>query len=195
VRSGVSGAHLDAIYFDDAAAFRAWLERHHETARELWVGYYRKSTGRPTLTWQDSVAEALCFGWIDGIRRKVDDERYANRFTPRKAGSTWSAVNVATMERLLAEGRVRPAGLRAWEARTAARTGIYSYEQRALATLADAEERTFRKRRTAWKYWESCPPGYRKQMIWRIVSARRPETRAKRLEQLMASCEAGKRMI
>ena len=188
-------SHADAVFFASPAEFRAWLERHHDTERELWVGYYRKGSGRPSLTWQESVAEALCFGWIDGIRKKVDDERYANRFTPRKAGSNWSAVNVATMERLIAEGRVHPAGLRAWEARTAARTGTYSYEQRDQARLAPAEERQFRKHRAAWKYWESCPPGYRKLMLSWIVSAKRPETRAKRLAKLVEHCAEERRMV
>jgi uncharacterized protein YdeI (YjbR/CyaY-like superfamily) len=188
------GSHLDAVFFASPAEFRDWLERHHESERELWVGYYRKATGRPTLTWQESVAEALCFGWIDGIRKTVSDEGYAIRFTPRKTGSTWSAVNVATMGRLIAEGRVRPAGLRAWEARTAERTGTYAYEQRGLAALAPEEERQFRKNRAAWKYWETCPPGYRKIMTWRIVSAKRPETRAKRLAELVALCAEGRRM-
>lgn len=188
------GSHLDAVFFESPADFRAWLERHHGTEPELWVGYHRKSAGRPTLTWQESVAEALCYGWIDGIRKKVDDERYAIRFTPRKAGSTWSAVNVATMARLLAEGRVRPAGQRAWERRSDERTGTYSYEQRGEARLAPAEERELRRNRAAWKYWESCPPGYRKMMTWRVVSAKRPETRAKRLAQLIASCAEGKRL-
>ena len=188
------GSHRDAVFFATPAEFRAWLERHHESERELWVGYHRKATGRPTLSWQESVAEALCFGWIDGIRKKLDDERYAIRFTPRKPGSNWSAVNVATMERLIPEGRVHPAGLRAWEARTAARTGIYAYEQRALAALAPAEERQFRKHREAWAYWQTCPPGYRKLMTWWVVSAKRPETRAKRLAELMALCAEGKRM-
>ena len=187
-------SHLEATYFASPAEFRRWLARHHESAAELWVGFHRKDAGRPTLTWPESVAEALCVGWIDGLRKRVDETRYAIRFTPRKPGSTWSAVNVRLMETLIAEGRVLPAGLRAWERRREARTGIYSYEQRGEATFEPAMEREFRRERAAWAFWESQPPGYRRLTTWWVVSARRPETRARRLAELIESSAAGRRV-
>lgn len=188
-------APIEPVFFATPAAFRAWLDANHATARELWVGFHRKGSGRPSITWPESVAEALCVGWIDGVRRSVDDERYTIRFSPRKAGSTWSAVNIALMERLLAEGRVREAGRRAFERRTTARSGIYAYEQDHVAVALDADsERRFRSHRAAWAYFQARPASYRKTAIWRVISARRPETRAKRLAELIA-CSAEGRTI
>lgn len=188
-------APIEPVFFATPAAFRAWLDANHATARELWVGFHRKGSGRPSITWPESVAEALCVGWIDGVRRSVDDERYTIRFSPRKAGSTWSAVNIALMERLLAEGRVREAGRRAFERRTTARSGIYAYEQDHGAVVLDADaERRFRSHRAAWAYFQARPASYRKTAIWRVISARRPETRAKRLAELIA-CSAEGRTI
>lgn len=188
-------APIEPVFFATPAAFRAWLDANHATARELWVGFHRKGSGRPSITWPESVAEALCVGWIDGVRRSVDDERYTIRFSPRKAGSTWSAVNIALMERLLAEGRVREAGRRAFERRTTARSGIYAYEQDHGAVALDADsERRFRSHRAAWAYFQARPASYRKTAIWRVISARRPETRAKRLAELIA-CSAEGRTI
>jgi uncharacterized protein YdeI (YjbR/CyaY-like superfamily) len=187
----VATGHTAATFFASPAEFRRWLAKHHGTATELWVGFHRKATGRPSLTWPESVAEALCVGWIDGIRKRVDDTRYAIRFTPRKPTSTWSAVNVKLMEELLAAGRVQPAGLRAWEQRAEARTGIYAYEQREHAALTAADERAFRRHRAAWEYWQSRAPGLRKTMAWWVVSAKKPETRAKRLASLIEKCAQG----
>lgn len=187
-------APIAPTYFATPDEFRAWLDANHDSARELWVGFHRKGSGRPSMTWPESVAEALCAGWIDGVRRGVDGERYAIRFTPRKATSTWSAVNVAMMERLLAEGRVRDAGRRAFERRTAERSGIYAYEQRGSAALDGEAEREFRAHANAWAYFQARPAGYRKTAIWRVVSAKRPETRAKRLAELIA-CSAEGRTI
>jgi uncharacterized protein YdeI (YjbR/CyaY-like superfamily) len=188
-------APIEPVFFATPAAFRAWLDANHATARELLVGFHRKGSGRPSITWPESVAEALCVGWIDGVRRSVDDERYTIRFSPRKAGSTWSAVNIALMERLLAEGRVREAGRRAFERRTTARSGIYAYEQDHDAVAFDAEsERRFRSHRAAWAYFQARPASYRKTAIWRVMSAKRPETRARRLAELIA-CSAEGRTI
>lgn len=188
-------APIEPVFFATPAAFRAWLDANHATARELWVGFHRKGSGRPSITWPESVAEALCVGWIDGVRRSVDDERYTIRFSPRKAGSTWSAVNIALMERLLAEGRVREAGRRAFERRTTTRSGIYAYEQDHVAVALDADsERRFRSHRAAWAYFQARPASYRKTAIWRVMSAKRPETRAKRLAELIA-CSAEGRTI
>lgn len=185
-------SHSDsATYFASPAEFRAWLETHHETARELLVGFHKRATAKPSMTWPESVAEALSFGWIDGVRRRVDDERYTIRFTPRKPGSSWSALNIATMERLIAEGRVRPAGLRAFEQRSVEKSAVYSYENRHRAVLDPEYERAFRRDRAAWAFFEKQAPWYRQTSIYWVVSAKRPETRTKRLERLIA-CSAAK---
>jgi uncharacterized protein YdeI (YjbR/CyaY-like superfamily) len=181
----------DPTYFDGPDALRRWLEEHHETATELWVGYHRKSTGRPSLTWPEAVDEALCFGWIDGVRYSVDEERFTQRFSPRTRKSTWSAVNIAKARELIAEGRMRPAGLAAFEARADERTAIYSYEQRHAAVLAPDEEATFRANGPAWAWFRSKAPSYRQAAVWWVVSAKRPETRARRLATLIEDSAAG----
>lgn len=145
------------------------------------------------MTWTESVREALCFGWIDGIRRRVDDARYTIRFTPRKPGSIWSAVNVKHVEELIAAGLMQPAGLRAFEARTNAKTGVYSFEQ-AAAELPPAYVSAFRKQKAAWKWFETSAPSYRRAAIWWVISAKREETRAKRLQTLIACSAAGERL-
>lgn len=175
----------NVIFFATPAEFRAWLEEHHASAPELWVGFHKKGSGRPSITWPEAVDEALCVGWIDGIRKSIDGESYRIRFTPRKPQSTWSAVNLARVEALTREGRMRPAGLKAFEKRTEAKTGIYAYEQRKAAELDEASEQRFRSDPEAWEYFESRPPGYRKTAIWWVVSAKKEETRQKRLEQLI----------
>lgn len=177
------------IYFASPAEFRAWLAEHHERASEVFVGYYKRATGKPTMTWQESVAEALCYGWIDGIRRSIDDERYMNRFTPRRPTSNWSAVNIKAMQELIASGRAAPAGLRAFEQRREERSGIYAYENRKNAQLSTEDEATFRRNRKAWRYFERCAPSYRHTAIWHVVTAKRPDTRARRLASLIESCE------
>jgi len=182
----------EARYFSSPAEFRQWLRANHAKATELLVGFHKQHTGRPTLTWPESVAEALCFGWIDGVRRRVDDARYTIRFTPRKATSIWSAVNIALMETLIAEGRVQPAGLRAFERRREARSAIYAYEQRQAATLAPEMEREFRANHAAWRWFESAPAWYRRNTLWWVVSAKRPETRARRLAELIAASAEGR---
>jgi uncharacterized protein YdeI (YjbR/CyaY-like superfamily) len=185
---------MTATYFTGPAEFREWLHANHATATELLVGFHKQHTGRPTLTWPESVAEALCYGWIDGVRRRVDDERYTIRFTPRQATSIWSSVNVALMETLIAEGRARPAGVRAFERRREAKSAIYAYEQRQTAELEPAMEREFRANRAAWRFFESTAPSYRRIVLWWIVSAKRPETRAKRLAELIARCAEGRKI-
>jgi uncharacterized protein YdeI (YjbR/CyaY-like superfamily) len=164
------------LFFADPGEFRAWLEGHHESASELLVGFHRKSTGRPSLTWAQAVDEALCFGWIDGVRRGLDGESYSIRFTPRRARSIWSAVNVARVADLTAQGRMRPAGRRAFEAREAGRTGVYSHERKQEARLTAQEERRFRADAAAWEFFQSQPPGYRRTALHLVVSAKRPET-------------------
>jgi len=157
------------------------------------VGFHKAHTGRPTLTWSESVDEALCVGWIDGIRRSVDAERYTIRFTPRRPGSIWSLINIRKVEVLTAEGRMRPAGLRAFEARRAERSGVYSFEKRE-AGLDGVGARRFRANRKAWAFFSAQPPGYRKTALHWVTSARREETRERRLAQLIADSEAGLRI-
>lgn len=181
-------------FFATAADFRRWLERNAAAASELVVGFHKVGSGRPSMSWPDSVDEALCFGWIDGVRKRIDDQSYLIRFTPRKAGSTWSAVNVAKTETLIAQGRLQPAGLAAFQRRTEARTGIYAYEQVEDAQLTNEEQRRFRRNQAAWKYFAAAPAGYRRTMLHRITAAKRAETRARRLDQLITACAEGKRL-
>lgn len=182
------------IYFESPAAFRRWLEAHHDSAGELLVGYHKAHTGRPSLTWPESVDEALCVGWIDGIRRRVDDDRYTIRFTPRRRHSIWSLVNIRRVAALTAEGRMRPAGLRAFEARRDERSGVYSFERPAPAALGEADEQRFKTHRKAWAFFQSQPPGYRKTAMHWVTSAKKAETRDKRLATLIADSEAGLRI-
>src|SRR4051812_689591 len=157
-------------YFRTSADFRAWLDTHHAHATELLVGFYKKGSGRPSMTWPESVDEALCFGWIDGLRRFLDDASYTIRFTPRKPRSTWSAINIARVAVLTAEGRMQPAGLGAFEARTENRSGIYAYEQRSV-DLPDPYLSAMRENEAAWTYFHAQPTSYRKAAIWWVVSA------------------------
>jgi len=175
-------------YFPRPADFREWLAANHETATELLVGLHKLGSGRPSITWPESVAEALCFGWIDGVRRSVDEHSYTIRFTPRKASGIWSTVNTKKMQELIASRLVYPAGTRAFEQRSDERSAVYAYENRNAAVLDALSERVFRKNRAAWKFFESCPPWYKRTTIWRIISAKRPVTRAKRLAELIDCC-------
>ena len=185
---------MKPVFFATPAEFRRWLERHHASETELLVGFYKKDSGRPSITWPESVNEALCFGWIDGVRRSAGEHAYTIRFTPRKPTSIWSAVNVRNVERLVAEGRMQPAGLAAFEKRSPERTAVYSFDrQNPLHLDADMEAR-FRKHRRAWRFWESQPPGYRKTVTHWVVSAKRAETRERRLQQLIDDCAAGQRI-
>ena len=176
---------MEPIFFATPAEFRAWLERHHADRSELLVGFHKKGSGRPSITWPESVDEALCFGWIDGVRRSLGPDAYTIRFSPRQARSTWSAVNVRRAEELIAEGRITPAGLAAFEARSGDRTGVYSYEQRHSATLDEESERRFRSNEDAWAFFQSRPPSYRKAATHWVVSAKKEETRRRRLDTLI----------
>ena len=184
----------DVKFFAKPAEFRKWLERNHSKADEAWVGFYKKESRRPSITWAESVDEALCVGWIDGIRKRIDDESYTNRFTPRKARSTWSAVNIARVAELTREGRMKPAGFAAFERRSDARSAIYSYEQRGIAALDDAAERQFRANAKAWEFFQAQAPSYRKTATYKVISAKREETRQKRLATLIADSAAGRRI-
>jgi uncharacterized protein YdeI (YjbR/CyaY-like superfamily) len=181
-------------YFATPVAFRRWLARHHQSRRELWVGFHKKASNLPSLTWPESVDEALCYGWIDGLRKGLDAQSYAIRFTPRQPGSTWSAVNTRRAEALIREGRMQPKGLAAFDARDPANSGVYSFEQRAAVRLDPADEARFRANPAAWGFFESEPPGYRRTAIWWVVSAKRQTTRMKRLERLIADSAAGLRI-
>ena len=181
----VDQAPSTPIFFATAGELRAWFEANHTTATELFAGYYKKATGRPSPTWAESVDEALCVGWIDGIRRSLDGERYVQRFTPRKASSTWSNVNVARVHALTAEGRMQPAGLAAFARRREARTGIYSAEQPGSISLGDAFEARFQSTPAAWAWFNSQPAGYRKSATWWVISPKQEATRLRRLETLI----------
>ena len=179
-------------FFATPAAWRAWLEEHHASADELWVGFYKRSTGRPSITWPESVDQALCFGWIDGVRKRLDDDRYAIRFTPRRKGSVWSSVNLARVEELTRLGEMRPAGLAAHGARRADKSGIYAYEQRQGAELTPAMAKRFKADREAWAFFQRQPAWYRRTATWWVVSAKREETRERRLATLIADSAAGR---
>jgi uncharacterized protein YdeI (YjbR/CyaY-like superfamily) len=184
----------DPIFFSTPAELRDWFEANHETATELWHGSYKKATGKPTVTWAEAVDEALCVGWIDSVRYSLDDERSAQRFTPRRKGSNWSAVNIAKVAALTAHGRMRPAGLAAFEARSEARSGVYSYEQRHLAAFEPEEEAAFRANEAAWEWFERSAPSYRQAATYWVVTAKRAETRARRLATLIEDSAAGRRI-
>jgi uncharacterized protein YdeI (YjbR/CyaY-like superfamily) len=184
----------EPVFFSTPDDFRAWLEEHHGDARELIVGFYKKGSGRASMTWSESVDQALCFGWIDGVRRRIDDDSYTIRFTPRKPRSTWSAVNVAKVAQLEARGLMTPAGRRAFEQRAEHRTGTYSYERRDEAQLPEDYEQRFRSNAAAWEFFQSQPPSYRRTAIHLVVSAKQHTTRERRLEQLIADSAAGRRI-
>jgi uncharacterized protein YdeI (YjbR/CyaY-like superfamily) len=185
---------MEPTFFETPAGLRAWLERNHESEGELWVGFHRKGSGRPSITWPEAVDEALCFGWIDGLRRSVDEASYKIRFTPRKPTSTWSSVNIGRVGDLTAEGRMRPAGLAAFERRSEAKSGIYAYEQRKTARLEPAHERRFRANPEAWSFFQAQPAGYRKTATGWVVSAKREATREKRLATLIDDSAHGRRL-
>jgi uncharacterized protein YdeI (YjbR/CyaY-like superfamily) len=178
-------------FFKTPNDFRKWLERHHATERELWVGYYKKDSGKPSITWPESVDQALCFGWIDGIRKSVDALSYATRFTPRKTKSTWSVVNIKRAQELGEQGLMQPAGLAAFAARTENRSGIYAYEQRSDKLAAPYEKR-LRQNKAAWDFFQAQTPSYRKLASWWVVSAKKEETRLKRLAKLIEDSAHGR---
>lgn len=176
-------------FFKAPRDFRTWLESNHEKASELWVGFYKKGT-KPSITWPESVSEALCFGWIDGVRKSVDESSYKIRFSPRRPRSIWSSINIRTAKALLEEGRMHSAGLRAFEARKENRSGIYSYENRPQ-TLPAGYEKKLRKNPAAWKAFQAQPPWYRRTLTWWVVSAKKEETRLSRLDQLIEDSAKG----
>jgi len=181
------------VHFESPAEFRAWLESHHGTAKEIMIGFWRKDSGRNGLTYAEALDEALCFGWIDGVRRTVDSLSYTNRFTPRKSKSHWSSINLKRVEELTHQKRMAPAGLAAYEAHDPANMRRGSYEQKSV-TLPPALERRFRSQKKAWAFFEQQAPYYRRGAFWWVISAKREETRLRRLEILIADSAASLRL-
>jgi len=179
-------------FFDTEAAFRKWLAANHEKADELLVGFWKKETGRPSIDWPQARDQALCFGWIDGIRKSMGEDSYTIRFTPRRKGSIWSKVNLGRYEALTAEGQMTEAGVRAFEENQG--RSAYSYERPVAATLTAADERQIRADQAAWADWQKRPPGYRKLIAHWITSAKKPETRARRLAGLIQACAEGRKV-
>jgi uncharacterized protein YdeI (YjbR/CyaY-like superfamily) len=185
---------VQPTFFATVAELRHWLDENHATASELLVGFYRRGSGKPSITWQELVDEELCFGWIDGVRKGIDEVSYANRITPRKPRSTWSATNIARANELIRLGRMHPAGLKAFERRTDERSAIYSYEQRKTATLDPKADRSFRANKKAWAFFQAQAPSYQRAAIWWAISAKREETRQKRLATLIGDSARGRRV-
>ena len=183
----------DVQFFATPGEFRAWLEANHATATELWAGFYKKATGKPSATWSELVDQALCFGWIDGVRMSIDQERYTNRFTPRRKGSNWSAVNLDKIAHLTEQGLMKPAGLAAYGARLPEKSRRYSYEGRDTPLDTEAEA-IFRKNAEAWAFFQSQAPWYRRIAGYWVMSAKREETRRSRLSQLIADSAEGRRI-
>ena len=182
---------MKPTFFATPSELRTWLKEHHDTAQELWVGFYKKSSGKPSITWPEAVDEALCFGWIDGVRKGIDDVSYTIRFTPRKPRSIWSAVNVKRASELASLGLMRPAGLKAFEERAEEKSELYSYEQE-NAELNDAYEQQFRANKTAWEFFQAQAAWYRRAATWWVISAKKEETRLKRLATLIEDSEHGR---
>jgi uncharacterized protein YdeI (YjbR/CyaY-like superfamily) len=180
-------------FFKTPAEFRAWLKKNHKTAAEIIVGYYKKASGKPTMTWQESVDEALCFGWIDGIRRSYGEDSYGNRFTPRRPGSNWSAINIARVEELTKQKRMQPAGLAAFARRTEAKSRVYTYEQKDVPAFEPKLEKLFKANQDAWAFFQTLPPYYRKGETRWVNSAKHEETKLRRLEKVIEACARRRR--
>lgn len=185
---------MQVAHFESAADFRRWLEANHATESALQVGFYKKTSGRGGLTYTEAVDEALCFGWIDGIIRKLDDVSYTHRFTPRKPGSTWSLINVGHVARLTAAGKMHAAGQKAFAARQAAKTGVYSFEREKPAVFPAAYLREFRANAQAWAFFTAQPPGYRRLATHKVVAPKQEATRRRWLDRLIAASAAGRRI-
>jgi uncharacterized protein YdeI (YjbR/CyaY-like superfamily) len=182
---------MKITFFKTEADLRKWFKSHHASATELWIGFYKKNSGKASITWPESVDAALCFGWIDGIRKSIDEDSYMIRFTPRKLRSIWSSVNIKRAKELLAAGLMQPAGLKAFEARQENRSGIYSYEQR-TADLPDQYGKLLKKNSAAWQFFDVQSPSYKKAANWWVLSARKEETRLKRLKKLIDDSAHGR---
>ena len=190
----LSNLTMTPRFFPRPESFRAWLAKHHADTQELWVGFYKKDSGRPSITWPESVDEALCVGWIDGLRKRIDEYSYMIRFTPRKRGSIWSQVNTKRAEELREAKRMLPAGIRAFEGRDAKKTNLYSFEQRHEAKLDPAMKKRFKANRAAWAFFKAQPDGYRRIAIFYVMSAKQDDTRLRRLDTLIRDSAAGLRI-
>ena len=187
-------ATTEPLFFAGAADFRAWLALHAATSSAQLVGFHKVGSGQPSMRWAESVDEALCVGWIDGVRKRIDDARYQIRFTPRKPTSTWSAINIQRVAVLTAAGRMQPAGLQAFARRSEKKSVTYAYEQGAMPELNAAELKAFRKHRVAWVWFDAQAPSYRKLVLWWVVRAKQPATRDKRLASLIEASSNGRRL-
>jgi uncharacterized protein YdeI (YjbR/CyaY-like superfamily) len=185
---------MDVLFFASPAELREWFETNHEQVKEVWIGYYKKHTGKPSITWPESVDEALCFGWIDGIRKSIDDTAYKIRFTPRKPGSNWSQVNIRRVGELIEAGRMQPAGLKAFEARDAGKNREYSYEREEGRKLDTAYEDQLKANTAAWDFFQAQPPSYQRAASHWVMSAKQKVTRQKRLATLIEDSAAGLRI-
>ena len=179
-------------FFATPSELRTWLARHHHKTKEVWVGFYKRNSGKPTITWSEAVDAALCFGWIDGLRKSIDEISYAIRLTPRKPRSTWSAINVKKAQELIRLGLMHPAGLQAFQSREKERSGIYSYEQRQNAELDPAYEKKLRANKKACDFFSAHPPWYQRTSIFWVMSAKKEETRLKRLTTLIQCSREGR---
>ena len=185
---------MQTRFFETPAEFRDWLAENHETATEIGVVFHSRASGKPTMTWSDAVDQALCFGWIDSVARRIDETSRVQRFSPRKPKSNWSAVNIRKVAELTAKGLMTPAGEAAFARREGARSAIYSYENRHLAALDPDREARFRANSAAWEFFSQQPAGYRQIVIYIVMNARREETRTRRLAKLIAASAAGRRI-
>ncbi|RBL92787.1 YdeI/OmpD-associated family protein [Chitinophaga flava] len=178
-------------FFETSETFRQWLDKHHHKAEELLVGYYKVGSGKKSMSWSESVDEAICYGWIDGVRKSIDEERYCIRFTPRKHKSIWSAVNIKKVEDLTKAGRMMPAGIAAFNKREAERSAIYTYEQKEPVQLSEAYEQRIRANKKAWEFYQKMAPTYRKVTANWVMSGKQEATREKRLAELIRDSAAG----
>jgi uncharacterized protein YdeI (YjbR/CyaY-like superfamily) len=181
------------VFFPTPAAFRAWLRRHHGAATELWVGFHKKASGLPSITYQEALDEALCYGWIDGVRKSLNATSFVQRWTPRRKGSYWSEVNIGKAKALIAAGRMKPPGRAAFDARDGA-TPKYSFEQRKAPRFTAAQQARLRSNAKAWAFFDALPPGYKRLSTWYVVSAKRPATQEQRLGLLIACSARGERL-
>jgi uncharacterized protein YdeI (YjbR/CyaY-like superfamily) len=185
---------MKPTFFNDQHEFRKWLDKNHETETELLVGFYKVGSPKPSMSWPESVDQALCFGWIDGVRKRIDDESYSIRFTPRKSTSIWSAINIRKVEDLVKAGQMQPAGLAAFEKRTESRSKIYAYENDP-AELSKEYREIFQANKKAWDFFKSQAPSYQRVIVHRIMTAKQEKTRLARLDQVIQASKAGKRLL
>jgi uncharacterized protein YdeI (YjbR/CyaY-like superfamily) len=185
---------MTPTFFAKQSDFRKWLEKNHDKKTELLVGFYKVDSGKSSITWPQSVDEALCFGWIDGIRRSIDKDSYCIRFTPRRRNSSWSVVNIKKMEELKQAGLMKPSGLAVFENRNPAKAGLYAYEKEKVKFSPDYEQK-FKASKKAWAYFQTLPPSYQRPVTNWVMSAKQVSTQLRRLERLIATCDAGRRIL